>query len=80
MSSRNRWLSWGCWSFLSDLCSIWRIRSRVRLNARPTGEGLDGALVGRFGLLVGDQLAELGLVLLTDGRLERDRRLRRALG
>lgn len=43
---------------------------------RLGGERLDGALVGRFRLLVGDQATELGLLLLTDGRLDRDRRQR----
>src|ERR1019366_2978849 len=43
------------------------------------GDGLHGALVGRLGALVGDELAELGLLLVTDRLLERDRRLREAL-
>ena len=99
---------------MSDWFSIWRMRSRVTLNVRPTsssvsrvlvaepvaqlehaplavaevlervsqgfvGEDLHGALVGRLGLLVGDELAELGLLLVTDRLLERDRRLRGAL-
>ena len=41
-----------------------------RLLQRFAGEDLNGALVGRFRLLVRDQLAELGLVLVTDGLLE----------
>src|SRR6185312_17526040 len=40
---------------------------------------LRGALVRRLGTLVGDELAELGLLLVTDRLLERDRRLRGAL-
>src|ERR1700752_4671390 len=43
------------------------------------GEDLRGALVRRFGPLVGDELAELGLLLVADRLLERDRRLRGAL-
>src|SRR5205807_7521795 len=38
------------------------------------GEDLDGALVGRLGLYVGDELAELRLLLVADRLLERDRR------
>ena len=43
------------------------------------GQDLHGALAGRLGLLVGDELAELGLVLVANRLLERDRRLRAAL-
>src|ERR1019366_7222980 len=43
------------------------------------GEDLHGALVWRLGLFVGDELAELGLLLVTDGLLELDRRSRGAL-
>src|SRR4051812_32360610 len=43
------------------------------------GEDLRGALVRRLGPLVGDELAELGLLLVADRLLERHRRLRRAL-
>src|SRR3954471_301854 len=42
-------------------------------------EDLRRALGRRLGPLVGDELAELGLLLVADGLLERDRRLRRAL-
>src|SRR4051794_5262984 len=42
-------------------------------------EDLGGALVRRLGPLVGDELAELGLLLVADRLLERYRRLRRAL-
>src|SRR3954451_2770296 len=42
-------------------------------------EDLGRALVRRLGPLVGDELAELGLLLVADGLLERHRRLRRAL-
>src|SRR5258708_3282411 len=50
-----------------------------RLAQRLLREDLGGALVRRLGALVGDELAELGLLLVTDGLLERDRSLRRAL-
>src|SRR5215208_16902 len=50
-----------------------------RLAQRLLGEDLGGALVGRLGTLVGDELAELGLLLVADRLLERDRGLRRAL-
>src|SRR3954467_11380242 len=43
------------------------------------GEDLGGAVVRRLGALVGDELAELGLLLVADGLLERYRSLRRAL-
>src|SRR5450755_1290681 len=39
-------------------------------------EDLHRPLVGRLGPLVGDELAELGLLLVTDRLLERDRRSR----
>src|SRR5215212_611357 len=50
-----------------------------RLAQRLLGEDLRGPLVRRLGPLVGDELAELGLLLVADRLLERDRRLRRAL-
>ena len=50
-----------------------------RLAQRLLGEDLRGALVRRLGPLVGDELAELGLLLVADRLLERDRRLRGAL-
>src|SRR3954452_12537651 len=50
-----------------------------RLSQRLLGEDLCGALVRRLGPLVGDELAELGLLLVADRLLERDRRLRGAL-
>ena len=50
-----------------------------RLAQRLLGEDLGGALVGRLGALVGDELAELRLLLVADRLLERDRGLRRAL-
>src|SRR5215213_5430641 len=50
-----------------------------RLAQRLLGEDLRGALVRRLGPLVGDELTELGLLLVTDGLLERDGSLRRAL-
>ena len=50
-----------------------------RLAQRLLGEDLGGALVRRLGALVGDELAELRLLLVADRLLERDRRLRRAL-
>src|SRR4051812_4071443 len=43
------------------------------------GEDLGGALVRRLRALVGDELAELRLLLVADRLLERDRRLRAAL-
>src|SRR4029079_8074986 len=42
-------------------------------------EDLGGALVRRLGPLVGDELAELGLLLVADRLLQRDRRLSGAL-
>src|SRR6185436_7092310 len=50
-----------------------------RLAEGLLGEDLRRALVRRLGALVGDELAELGLLLVADRLLERDRRLRRAL-
>src|SRR5439155_17876516 len=50
-----------------------------RLAQRFLGEDLGGALVRRLGALVGDELAELGLLLVADGLLERDRCLSGAL-
>jgi hypothetical protein len=50
-----------------------------RLAQRLLREDLRGALVRRLGPLVGDELAELGLLLVADRLLERDRRLGRAL-
>src|SRR5918911_2415282 len=50
-----------------------------RLAQRLLGEDLRRALVRRLGALVGDELAELGLLLVADRLLERDRRLGRAL-
>src|SRR5437868_2837192 len=50
-----------------------------RLAQRLLGEDLRGALVRRLGPLVGDELAELGLLLVADRLLQRDRRLRGAL-
>src|ERR687897_920183 len=50
-----------------------------RLAQRLLREDLRGALVRRLGALVGDELAELGLFLVADRLLERDRRLSRAL-
>src|SRR4051812_16359109 len=50
-----------------------------RLAQSLLGEDLRGALVRRLGPLVGDELAELGLLLVADRLLERHRRLRRAL-
>src|SRR4030095_13925037 len=46
---------------------------------RLLGEQLGGALEGRIGALIGDELAEIPLLLVADRLLERDRRLRRAL-
>src|ERR1019366_1104744 len=43
------------------------------------GEDLRRALIRRLGPLVGDELAELGLLLATDRLLQRDRRPRPAL-
>src|SRR6266545_1900568 len=43
------------------------------------GEEVGGALERRLGLLVGDELAELGLLLVANGLLQRNRGLRRAL-
>src|SRR4051794_3986343 len=50
-----------------------------RLAERLLREDLRSALVRRLGPLVGDELAELGLLLVADRLLERDRRLRGAL-
>src|SRR4051794_33870469 len=50
-----------------------------RLAERLLGEDLGGPLVRRLGALVGDELAELGLLLVADRLLQRDRRLRGAL-
>jgi hypothetical protein len=50
-----------------------------RLAQRLLGEDLGGALVRRLGALVGDELAELGLLLVADRLLQRDRRLSRTL-
>src|SRR4051812_31643690 len=50
-----------------------------RLAQRLLGEDLGGALVRRLGALVGDELAELRLLLVADRLLERDRGLRGAL-
>src|SRR4051812_25384468 len=50
-----------------------------RLAQRLLGEDLGGALVGRLGALVGDELAELRLLLVADRLLERHRRMGRAL-
>src|SRR6478672_3025031 len=50
-----------------------------RLAQSLLGEDLGGALVRRLGPLVGDELAELGLLLVTHRLLERDRGLRGAL-
>src|ERR1700759_2038009 len=50
-----------------------------RLAQRLLGEDLGGPLVWRLGPLVGDELAEIGLLLVADRLLERYRRLRRAL-
>jgi len=41
-SLRNCWLTGRCWSLLSDRFSIWRIRSRVTLNVRPTSSRVRG--------------------------------------
>src|SRR5215211_4323343 len=50
-----------------------------RLAQGLLGEDVGGTLVRRLGPLVGDELAELGLLLVADRLLERDRRLGRAL-
>src|SRR3954453_11222476 len=50
-----------------------------RLAERLLREDLRGALVRRLGALVGDELAELRLLLVADRLLQRDRRLRGAL-
>src|SRR5688500_1414201 len=50
-----------------------------RLAERLLREDLGGALVRRLGALVGDELAELRLLLVADRLLEADRRLRGAL-
>ena len=50
-----------------------------RLAQRLLGEDLGGALVRGLGPLVGDELAELRLLLVADRLLQRDRRLRGAL-
>src|SRR4051812_37471167 len=49
------------------------------LAERLLREDLGGALVRRLGPLVGDELAELGLLFVADGLLQRDRGLRGAL-
>jgi hypothetical protein len=41
-SSRSFWVMRRFWSFLSDWFSIWRIRSRVTLNVRPTSLSVRG--------------------------------------
>src|SRR5690348_14799339 len=46
---------------------------------RLLGEQLGGTLEGGLGTLIGDELAELRLLLVAHGLLEGDRRLRRAL-
>jgi hypothetical protein len=40
--SRSCWASRRFWSFLSDWFSIWRMRSRVTLNVRPTSSSVHG--------------------------------------
>jgi hypothetical protein len=50
-----------------------------RVSQRLAGEDLGGALVGRLGLFVGDELTELRFFLITDRLFERDRSLRGAL-
>src|SRR5690242_6359877 len=50
-----------------------------RLAQRLLGEDLGGALVRRLRALVGDELAELRLLLVAHGLLEADRSLRAAL-
>jgi hypothetical protein len=42
-SSRSRCASGSCFSFFSVLFSIWRIRSRVTPNARPTSSRVSGS-------------------------------------
>src|SRR3954447_21875240 len=49
------------------------------LAERLLGQDLGCAVVRGLGALVGDELAELRLLLVADRLLERDRRLRRAL-
>ena len=46
-----------------------------RFAQRLFSQDLCGALVRRLGPLVGDELTELGLFLVTNRLLERDRRL-----
>ena len=41
-TSRSFWASASDWSFLSDWFSIWRMRSRVTLNVRPTSSSVRG--------------------------------------
>ena len=41
-----------------------------RVSQRLLGEELRGALVGRLGTVVGDQLSELCLIVVADGLLE----------
>src|SRR4051794_38404784 len=50
-----------------------------RLAQRLLREDLGGALVRRLGALIGDELAELRLLLVADRLLQRDGRLRGAL-
>src|SRR5204862_2196332 len=50
-----------------------------RLAQRLLGQDLRRPLVGRLRALVGDELAELGLLLIADRLLQRDRGLSRAL-
>src|SRR4051812_43897829 len=50
-----------------------------RLAQRLFGAQVGGALERRLGLLVGDELAELGPLLVAHRLLQRDRGLRRAL-
>src|SRR5438067_1305007 len=50
-----------------------------RLPQRLLGEDLGGALIWRLGALVRDELPELGLLLVANRLLERDRSLRGAL-
>src|SRR5436305_2198280 len=47
-----------------------------RLAQGVVGEGLDRSIVRRLRVLVGDQLAELGLLLVAAGLRQRTRRLR----
>ena len=109
-ASRRRCASGSDSSFLSVWFSIWRIRSRVTLNARPTSSSVRGRppvrpkrisitsrsrcgsaasarrtfsrrrfsrgqLERRLGRLVLDEVAQLGLLLLADRLLQRDRLL-----